>query len=146
MAGNASSVDLKLEGELECQVCLGDRQIHKKCLTTEQPDSDLMGLNWLDDAPETVTRINSKTKADPQPINTKKDIIKCRCPTRKAYHQTPMVETVIANMEITGILTHSTRNEPATAVVLSLVRERLESSAEPEELLVSSSKFCSGWG
>ena len=67
---NASGDLLKLEGELECQVCLGDRQIHTKCFITEQPDSVLMGLNWLDDAPESVTRINSKTKADPQPINT----------------------------------------------------------------------------
>ena len=79
-----------------------------------------MGLNWLDDAPESVTRINSKTKADPQPINTKKDIIKGRCTKKKANQQTLLLETVIANidieMKITRILTHSTRNVPATAV------------------------------
>ena len=37
-----------------------------------------MGLNWLDDAPKTVTRIKSITKADSHLLDTKKDIIKRR--------------------------------------------------------------------
>ena len=111
-------------------MCLGDRQIHTKCFITEQPDSVLMGLNWLDDAPESVTRINSKTKADPQPINTKKDIIKGGRTKKKVNHQTPMVENVIADrdieMEITSILSDSTRNILATCSRnTSLVSERL---------------------
>ena len=44
---NASGDLLKLEGELECQVCLGNWQISTKYFITEQPGSDLMGFNWL---------------------------------------------------------------------------------------------------
>ena len=47
-ARNDSGDVLKL-GELECQVCLGDRQIHTKCFLTEQPGLDLLGLDWLDE-------------------------------------------------------------------------------------------------
>ena len=107
IARNASGDVLKLEGEVECQVCLGDRQIQTKCFLTEQPDLDLLGLDWLDelgllkriistiaedqmstpvtnlteraekksapginrqkDQPETVTRIEARTKADSGP-------------------------------------------------------------------------------
>ena len=45
---NASGDVLKLEGELECQVCLGDRQIQTRCFLTEQSGYDLLGLDWLD--------------------------------------------------------------------------------------------------
>ena len=49
VARNASGDIMRKIGELECQVCLGDRQIHTKCFLTEQPGSDLMGLNWVDE-------------------------------------------------------------------------------------------------
>ena len=49
IARNASGDVLKLEGELECQVCLGDRQIQTKCFLTEQPGLDILGLDWLDE-------------------------------------------------------------------------------------------------
>ena len=79
-----------------------------------------MGLNWLDDAPKTVTRIMSITKADSHPLDTKKDIIKGRRTKIGIKSAQPMVETVIANrdieMEITSILTDSTRSIPTTAV------------------------------
>ena len=86
--------------------------------------------NRRKDAPETVTRINSTTKADPQSINTKKDIIKGGRTKKKVNHQTPMVENVIADrdieMEITSILSDSTRNILATCNRnTSLVSERL---------------------
>ena len=47
VARNAYGDILKIKGELECQVCLGDRQIHTKCFLTEQTGSDLSGLDWL---------------------------------------------------------------------------------------------------
>ena len=79
-----------------------------------------MGLNWLDHAPKTVTRIMSITKADSHPLDTKKYIIIGRRTKKGANEQTPMVETLIANrdieMEITSILTDSTRSIPTTAV------------------------------
>ena len=49
VARNASGDILKQEGKLECQVCLGDRQIQTKCFLTEQPGLDLLGLDWLDE-------------------------------------------------------------------------------------------------
>ena len=97
-------------------MCLGERQLHTKCFLAEQPGSDCLGLDWLDelgllkwvsntiaeeqmptsvpnlteiaekentlgrnrqiDLPETVTRIEAKTKAGSGPINTKRSIIK----------------------------------------------------------------------
>ena len=35
--------------ELECQECLGDRQIQPKCLLTEQPGLYLLSLDWLEE-------------------------------------------------------------------------------------------------
>ena len=130
IAKNASVDVVKLEGELECQVCLGDRQIRTKCFLTDQPDLDLLGLDWLDelgllrriistiaedqmstpvtnlteraekksalgryrqkDQPETVTRVEARTKADSSPNDTKKDRKKGRCTKMKANHQTQM--------------------------------------------------------
>ena len=48
-ARNASGNDLKLECELECQVCVEDSQINMKCFLTEQNGLDLLGLDWLDE-------------------------------------------------------------------------------------------------
>ena len=63
VARNASGAVLKLEGELECQVCLGDRQIHTKCLLTEQP-----GPEWLDE-PGLLKRIINTIAEDQMPTS-----------------------------------------------------------------------------
>ena len=49
IARNASGNDLKLESELECQVCLEDKQIHTKCFLTEQQGLDYLGFDWMDE-------------------------------------------------------------------------------------------------
>ena len=47
IARNASWIDLKLQIELECQVCLEDRQIHTKCFLTKKHGLDILGLDWM---------------------------------------------------------------------------------------------------
>ena len=49
VASNAYDDVLNLEGELEYQMCLVDRQIQTKCFLTEQPGLDLLGLDLLDE-------------------------------------------------------------------------------------------------
>ena len=49
IARNASADVLKLEDELECQVCLGDGQIQTKCFLTGQPGLDHLTLDWQDE-------------------------------------------------------------------------------------------------
>ena len=49
VARKASDDVLNLDGELEYQMCLVDRQIQTKCFLTEQPGLDLLGLDWLDE-------------------------------------------------------------------------------------------------
>ncbi|KAM3170969.1 hypothetical protein ACTXT7_017551 [Hymenolepis weldensis] len=46
-AQKASGVALKLEGELDWQVCSGDQQITAQCFVTNRPDLDLLGLDRL---------------------------------------------------------------------------------------------------
>ena len=66
IASNASGDVLKLEGGLECQVCLGNRQIQTKCFLTEHPDLDLLGLDWLDEL-GVLKRIISTIAEDQMP-------------------------------------------------------------------------------
>ena len=59
IARNASGDVLKLEDELECQVCLGDGQIQTKCFLTGQPGLDHLSLDWQDELGLLMRIINS---------------------------------------------------------------------------------------
>ena len=91
-------------------------------LTERAEKKTTLGTNRQKDPPETVTRIETKTKAGSWPIYTKKDIIKGHCTKRKANHQSQIKETVTANViiekDIRSIIAHSIRKIPITTDVI----------------------------
>ncbi|KAA3677574.1 uncharacterized protein DEA37_0010992 [Paragonimus westermani] len=47
-ARNASGGALRLSGELACEISFGDFHLKGSCYLTEQPELDLLGLDWID--------------------------------------------------------------------------------------------------
>ncbi|KAA3681263.1 uncharacterized protein DEA37_0012735 [Paragonimus westermani] len=45
---NASGGALRLSGELACEISFGDFHFKGSCYPTEQPELDLLGLDWID--------------------------------------------------------------------------------------------------